>query len=128
MVVRSWRKTKQEWTPMSHLHTWYKHQISARFWIPITLHMNISRFLTQWMFHRVQEHQKRSPDEEVMVFSFKTGQFTLLTLETVCGTPILGVLINNVTLVLCTHLKIRFLVFFSNWNHSNQITETQDMS
>ena len=25
-------------------------------------------FLTQWAFHRVQEHSKRSSDEEVMTF------------------------------------------------------------
>ena len=35
---------------------------------------------------------------------------------------------GHLTLVLCTHLKIWFLGFFSNWNHPNRITETQDMS
>ena len=44
---------------------------------------NMARFLTQWAFHRVQEHPKRSSDEEVMAFSFKTGQFTLHTPKTV---------------------------------------------
>ena len=45
--------------------------------------MNMARFLTQWAFHRVQEHSKQSSDEEVMAFLFQTGQFTLasLTLE-----------------------------------------------
>ena len=28
----------------------------------------MARFLTQWAFHRVQEHTKRSSDEEVMIF------------------------------------------------------------
>ena len=28
---------------------------------------NMARILTQWAFHRVQEHPKRSSDEEVMV-------------------------------------------------------------
>ena len=28
----------------------------------------IDGFLTQWSFHRVQEHLKRSSDEEVMTF------------------------------------------------------------
>ena len=47
-------------------------------------HRNMARFLTQWYFHRVQEHLKRSSEEEVMAFLFKTGQFTLLTMEIVC--------------------------------------------
>ena len=41
-------------------------------------------------FHRVKEHPKRSSDEDVMAFSFKTSQFTLLTLETVCDTRFQG--------------------------------------
>ena len=28
----------------------------------------IDGFLTQWAFHRVQEHRKRSSDEEVLTF------------------------------------------------------------
>ena len=34
--------------------------------IPTTLHKNMAGILTQWAFHRVQEHPKRSSDEEVM--------------------------------------------------------------
>ena len=30
--------------------------------------MSIYEFLTQWPFHRVQEHQNRSSDEGVMTF------------------------------------------------------------
>ena len=86
MAVQSWRPTKQEMNPVSHLHTWYKHQLLESFWILITLYRHMARFLTQLSFHRVQEHPKRSSDEEVMTFSFKTGQFTMLTLETICDT------------------------------------------
>ena len=32
------------------------------------LHRNTNRILTQWDFHRVQEHPKRSSDEEVMTY------------------------------------------------------------
>ena len=32
------------------------------------LHMYTNELLTQWAFHRVQEHQKRSSNEEVMTF------------------------------------------------------------
>ena len=54
-------------TTVSHLHTLYKHQLSVRLWTPISLHMDMNRFLTQWDFHRVQEHTKRSSEEEVIV-------------------------------------------------------------
>ena len=30
--------------------------------------ISMDRFLTQWDFHRVQEHLNRSSDEEVMTF------------------------------------------------------------
>ena len=30
--------------------------------------LSMDGFLTQWAFHRVQEHPKRSSDEEVMTF------------------------------------------------------------
>ena len=36
--------------------------------LPTTLHSHISGILTQWAFHRVQEHSKRSSDEEVMTY------------------------------------------------------------
>ena len=32
------------------------------------LHKNMNGILTQWYFHRVQEHPKRSSNEEVMTF------------------------------------------------------------
>ena len=32
------------------------------------LKLPINRFLTQWAFHRVQEHQNRSSDEGDMTF------------------------------------------------------------
>ena len=32
------------------------------------IYIYIYGFLTQWAFHRVQEHPKRSSDEEVMTF------------------------------------------------------------
>ena len=35
---------------------------------PTVLHRYTNGILTQWAFHRVQEHQKRSSDEEVMTF------------------------------------------------------------
>ena len=35
---------------------------------PIVLHRHMNGFLTQWAFHRVQEHPERSSDEEVMTF------------------------------------------------------------
>ena len=63
-----------------------KNIFSARFWTPTAFHRKMARFLTQWAFHRVPEHPKQSSDKEVMVFSFKTGQFTLLILEIVCDT------------------------------------------
>ena len=44
-----------------------------------------------------------------MALSFKTGQFTLLTLETVFDSLFSGVLIHTFTQVLCTHLNIQFL-------------------
>ena len=67
MVVRIWRHTIRNMTTVSHLHTWYKHQLSARLWTPISLHIHMDRFLTQWAFHRVQEHPKQSSDEKVIV-------------------------------------------------------------
>ena len=54
-------------TTVSHLHTWYKHKLLARFWTPIYLHNHMDRFLTKWAFHRVQEHPKQSLDKEVIV-------------------------------------------------------------
>ena len=68
MVVQSWRHTIRNMTTVSHLHTWYKHQLSARLWTPIDLHRHMYRFLTQWAFHRVQEHPKQSSDKEVIAF------------------------------------------------------------
>ena len=35
---------------------------------PTALHGHMDGILTQWAFHRVQEHPKRSSDEEVMTF------------------------------------------------------------
>ena len=35
---------------------------------PTILHRHINRILTQWDFHRVPEHSKRSLDEEVMTY------------------------------------------------------------
>ena len=36
--------------------------------VPTVLHRNMAGILTQWAFHRVQEHPKQSSDEEVMTF------------------------------------------------------------
>ena len=41
---------------------------SELFLTPTVLHRYINGILTQWAFHRVQEHPKRSSDEEVMTF------------------------------------------------------------
>ena len=54
-------------TIVSHLHTWYKHQLSKNLWTPISLHRHMDRLLTQCVFHRFQEHLKRSSDEEVII-------------------------------------------------------------
>ena len=35
---------------------------------PTAIHSHMDGILTQWVFHRVQEHPKRSSDEEVMTF------------------------------------------------------------
>ena len=34
----------------------------------IFIKLSMDGFLTQWAFHRVQEHPNRSSDEEVMTF------------------------------------------------------------
>ena len=36
--------------------------------LPTAIHSHISGILTQWAFHRVKEHLKRSSDEEVMTY------------------------------------------------------------
>ena len=58
MTFRSWRShvVKPSRAELTYLSS------------PIVLHRHMNEFMTQWSFHRVQEHPKRSLDEEVMTF------------------------------------------------------------
>ena len=67
MTFRSWRShmTKQPYpTSLPYLPECSFPGLSSTHCPP----KNLDRNLTQWAFHRVQEHPKRSSDEEVMTF------------------------------------------------------------
>ena len=67
MTFRSWRSHVIK--PSQADLTWTTcPDLSELILTPTVLHRNTNRILTQWAFHRVQEHPKRSSDEGVMTF------------------------------------------------------------
>ena len=67
MTFRSWRSHIIK--PNQADLTWPRcPDMSELDLIPTILHRYINGILTQWAFHRVQEHPKRSSKEEVMTF------------------------------------------------------------
>ena len=67
MTFRSWRSHIIK--PSQADLTWPRcPDMSKLDLIPTVLHRYINGILTQWGFHRVPEHPKRSSEEEVMTF------------------------------------------------------------
>ena len=74
MTYRSWRSYVV--TPSRANRTWPS-SVLHLILTPTILHRYINGFLTQWAFHKVQEHPKWSSDEEVMTFqSWRSYVFT----------------------------------------------------